>query len=146
MTKKQKNKTIEDKDETIIEMAPIIKEKYTKVFLIISLINTFLLYFFFGRFCSNDEYIFWKGIKNALKWCIYFTPKPSIFFTLPAILPDHGRKSSSPAVYQIHLTRSLYQKLLTYLQSEVLIHPPTWDQHWDNNKNYISWIFVKISR
>ena len=37
MTKKQKNKTIEDKDETIIEMAPIIKEKYTKLFLIISL-------------------------------------------------------------------------------------------------------------
>ena len=36
MTKKQKNKTIEDKDETIIEMAPIIKEKYTKLFLIIS--------------------------------------------------------------------------------------------------------------
>ena len=31
MTKKQKNKTIEDKDETIIEMAPIIKEKYTKL-------------------------------------------------------------------------------------------------------------------
>ena len=39
MTKKQKNKTIEDKDETIIEMAPIIKEKYTKLFLIISLIK-----------------------------------------------------------------------------------------------------------
>ena len=37
MTKKQKNKTTEDKDETIIEMAPIIKEKYTKLFLIISL-------------------------------------------------------------------------------------------------------------
>ena len=37
MTKKQKNKTIEDKVETIIEMAPIIKEKYTKLFLIISL-------------------------------------------------------------------------------------------------------------
>ena len=42
MTKK-KNKTIEDKDETIIEMAPIMKEKYTKLFLIISLTLSFFL-------------------------------------------------------------------------------------------------------
>ena len=58
MTKKQKNKTIEDKDETIIEMAPIIKEKYTKLFLIISLtlssLSIVLITFFFIWFSSND--------------------------------------------------------------------------------------------
>ena len=58
MTKKQKNKTIEDKDETIIEMAPIIKEKYTKLFLIISLtlssLSIILITFFFIWFLSND--------------------------------------------------------------------------------------------
>ena len=58
MTKKQKNKTIEDKDETIIEMAPIIKEKYTKLFLIISLtfssLSVVLMTFFFVWFSSND--------------------------------------------------------------------------------------------
>lgn len=58
MTKKQKNKTIEDKDETIIEMAPIIKEKYTKLFLIISLtlssLSIVLMIFFFIWFSSND--------------------------------------------------------------------------------------------
>ena len=58
MTKKQKNKSIEDKDETIIEMAPVIKEKYTKVFLIISLIlstlSIVLVLSFFIWFSSND--------------------------------------------------------------------------------------------
>ena len=58
MTKKQKNKTIEDKDETIIEMAPIIKDKYTKLFLIISLtlssLSIVLITFFFIWFSSND--------------------------------------------------------------------------------------------
>ena len=58
MTKKQKNKTTEDKDETIIEMAPIIKEKYTKLFLIISLtlssLSIVLMIFFFIWFSSND--------------------------------------------------------------------------------------------
>ena len=58
MTKKQKNKTIEDKDETIIEMAPIIKEKYTKLFLIISLtlssLSIVLIIFFFILFSYND--------------------------------------------------------------------------------------------
>ena len=58
MTKKQKNKTIEDKDETIIEMAPIIKEKYTKLFVIISLtlssLSIGLTTFFFIWFSSND--------------------------------------------------------------------------------------------
>ena len=58
MTKKQKNKTIENEDETIIEMAPIIKEKYTKLFLIISLtlssLSIILISFFFIWFSSND--------------------------------------------------------------------------------------------
>ena len=58
MTKKQKNKTTEDKDQTIIEMAPIIKEKYTKLFLIISLtlssLSIVIMIFFFIWFSSND--------------------------------------------------------------------------------------------
>ena len=68
MTKKQKNKTIEDKDETIIEMAPIIKEKYTKLFLIISLtlssLSIVLMIFFFIWFSSND---FEKKIPRTAK-------------------------------------------------------------------------------
>jgi len=71
MTKKQKNKTIEDKDETIIEMAPIIKEKYTKLFLIISLtlssLSIVLMIFFFIWFSSNDfeEKIYQETIKSS---------------------------------------------------------------------------------
>jgi len=71
MTKKQKNKTIEDKDETIIEMAPIIKEKYTKLFLIISLtlssISIVLMTFFFIWFSSNDfeKKIYQETIKSS---------------------------------------------------------------------------------
>ncbi len=71
MTKKQKNKTIEDKDETIIEMAPIIKEKYTKLFLIISLtLSSFsivLTTFFFIWFLSNDfeKKIYQETIKSS---------------------------------------------------------------------------------
>ena len=71
MTKKQKNKTTEDKDETIIEMAPIIKEKYTKLFLIISLtlssLSIFLMIFFFMWFSSNDfeKKIFQETNKNS---------------------------------------------------------------------------------
>ena len=71
MTKKQKNKTIEDKDETIIEMAPIIKEKYTKLFLIISLtlssLSIVLMIFFFIWFSSNDfEKKFTKKLSKVL--------------------------------------------------------------------------------
>ena len=71
MTKKQKNKTIEDKDETIIEMAPIIKEKYTKLFLIISLtlssLSIVLMIFFFIWFSSNDfeKKIYQETIKSS---------------------------------------------------------------------------------
>ena len=71
MTKKQKNKTIEDKDETIIEMAPIIKEKYTKLFLIISLtlssLSIVLITFFFIWFSSNDfeDKIYQETIKSS---------------------------------------------------------------------------------
>ena len=71
MTKKQKNKTIEDKDETIIEMAPIIKEKYTKLFLIISLtlssLSMVLMIFFFIWFSSNDfeKKIYQETIKSS---------------------------------------------------------------------------------
>ncbi len=71
MTKKQKNKTIEDKDETIIEMAPIIKEKYTKLFLIISLtlssLSIVLITFFFIWVSSNDfeKKIFQETIKSS---------------------------------------------------------------------------------
>ena len=71
MTKKQKNKTTEDKDETIIEMAPIIKEKYTKLFLIISLtlssLSIVLMIFFFIWFSSNDfeEKIYQETIKSS---------------------------------------------------------------------------------
>lgn len=71
MTKKQKNKTIEDKDETIIEMAPIIKEKYTKLFLIISLtlssLSIVLMIFFFVWFSSNDfeKKIYQETIKSS---------------------------------------------------------------------------------
>ena len=71
MTKKQKNKTIEDKDETIIEMAPIIKEKYTKLFLIISLtlssLSIILMTFFFIWFSSNDfeRKIYQETIKSS---------------------------------------------------------------------------------
>ena len=71
MTKKQKNKTIEDKDETIIEMAPIIKEKYTKLFLIISLtlssLSIVLITFFFIWFSSNDfeKKFFQETIKSS---------------------------------------------------------------------------------
>ena len=71
MTKKQKNKTTEDKDETIIEMAPIIKEKYTKLFLIISLtlssLSIVLMTFFFIWFSSNDfeEKIYQETIKSS---------------------------------------------------------------------------------
>jgi len=71
MTKKQKNKTIEDKDETIIEMAPIIKEKYTKLFLIISLtlssLSIVLITFFFIWFLSNDfeKKFFQETIKSS---------------------------------------------------------------------------------
>ena len=71
MTKKPKNKTIEDKDETIIEMAPIIKEKYTKLFLIISLtlssLSIVLMIFFFIWFSSNDfeEKIYQETIKSS---------------------------------------------------------------------------------
>ena len=71
MTKKQKNKTIEDKDETIIEMAPIIKEKYTKIFLIISLtlasLSIVLMIFFFIWFSSNDfeKKIYQETIKSS---------------------------------------------------------------------------------
>ena len=71
MTKKQKNKTIEDKDETIIEMAPIIKEKYTKLFLIISLtlssLSIVLMIFFFIWFSSNDfeNKIYQETIKSS---------------------------------------------------------------------------------
>ena len=71
MTNKQKNKTIEDKDETIIEMAPIIKEKYTKLFLIISLtlssLSIILITFFFIWFSSNDfeKKIYQETIKSS---------------------------------------------------------------------------------
>ena len=71
MTKKQKNKTIEDKDETIIEMAPIIKEKYTKVFLIISLalssLSIVLVSFFFIWFSSNyfEKNIYQETLKSS---------------------------------------------------------------------------------
>ena len=71
MTKKQKNKTTEDKDETIIEMAPIIKEKFTKLFLIISLtlssLSIVLMIFFFIWFSSNDfeEKIYQETIKSS---------------------------------------------------------------------------------
>ena len=71
MTKKQKNKTIEDKDETIIEMAPIIKEKHTKLFLIISLtlssLSIVLMIFFFIWFSSNDfeKKIYQETIKSS---------------------------------------------------------------------------------
>ena len=71
MTKKQKNKIIEDKDETIIEMAPIIKEKNTKLFLIISLtlssLSIVLMIFFFIWFSSNDfeEKIYQETIKSS---------------------------------------------------------------------------------
>ena len=71
MTKKQKNKTTEDKDDTIIEMAPIIKEKYTKLFLIISLtlssLSIVLMIFFFIWFSSNDfeEKIYQETIKSS---------------------------------------------------------------------------------
>lgn len=71
MTKKQKNKTIEDKDQTIIEMAPIIKEKYTKLFLIISLtlssLSIVLMIFFFIWFSSNDfeKKIYQETIKSS---------------------------------------------------------------------------------
>lgn len=71
MTKKQKNKTIEDKDETIIEMAPIIKEKYTKLFLIISLtfssLSVVLMTFFFVWFSSNDfeKKIYQETVKSS---------------------------------------------------------------------------------
>ncbi len=71
MTKKQKNKTIEDKDENIIEMAPIIKEKYTKLFLIISLtlssLSIILVTFFFIWFSSNDfeKKVFQETIKSS---------------------------------------------------------------------------------
>ena len=62
MTKKQKNKTTEDKDETIIEMAPIINEKYTKLFLIISLtlssLSIVLMIFFFIWFSSTTPILF----------------------------------------------------------------------------------------
>ena len=71
MTKKQKNKTTEDKDETIIEMAPVIKEKYTKLFLIISLtlssLSVVLMIFFFIWFSSNnfEKKIYEKTIKSS---------------------------------------------------------------------------------
>ena len=71
MTKKQKNKTIEDKDETIIEMAPIIKEKYTKLFLIISLtlssLSIVLMTFFFIWVSSYDfeKKIYQETIKSS---------------------------------------------------------------------------------
>jgi len=71
MPKKQKNKTIEDKDQTIIEMAPIIKEKYTKLFLIISLtlssLSIVLMIFFFIWFSSNDfeKKIYQETIKSS---------------------------------------------------------------------------------
>ena len=71
MTKKQKNKTIEDNDEPIIEMAPIIKEKYTKLFLIISLtlssLSIVLMTFFFIWFSSNDfeKKIYQETIKSS---------------------------------------------------------------------------------
>ncbi len=71
MTKKQKNKSIEDKNETIIEMAPIIKEKYTKLFLFISLtlssLSIVLITFFFIWFSSNDfeKKIFQETNKNS---------------------------------------------------------------------------------
>ena len=71
MPKKQKNKTIEDKDETIIEMAPIIKEKHTKLFLIISLtlssLSIVLMIFFFIWFSSNDfeKKIYQETIKSS---------------------------------------------------------------------------------
>ena len=71
MPKKQKNKTIEDKDQTIIEMAPIIKEKSTRLFLIISLtlssLSIVLMIFFFIWFSSNDfeEKIYQETIKSS---------------------------------------------------------------------------------
>ena len=52
MTKKQKNKTTEDKDETIIEMAPIIKEVYEAIF----------NYFFNAKltfYSFNDLFFIW---------------------------------------------------------------------------------------
>ena len=71
MPKKQKNKTIEDKDQTIIEMAPIIKEKSTRLFLIISLtlssLSIVLMIFFFIWFSSNDfeKKIYQETIKSS---------------------------------------------------------------------------------
>ena len=70
MTKKQKNKTIEDKDETIIEMAPIIKEKYTKLFLIISLTLSSLsivlmIFFSYGFHLMILKKIYQETIKSS---------------------------------------------------------------------------------